>query len=106
MTREEIFAQLYSGDTVYPPPLESKSALLEVTTGVQEIASLPLPLAWRTALIAAATGFGGLSILLQNRAAAGAQAPSVIRQTGWQAVHGALSGLLALGMMLLWGGET
>ena len=33
MTREEVFAQLYSGDTVYPPPLESKSALLEVTTG-------------------------------------------------------------------------
>ena len=33
MTREEILAQLYSGDTVYPPPLESKSALLEVTTG-------------------------------------------------------------------------
>lgn len=33
MTREEIFAELYSGDTVYPPPLESKSALLEITTG-------------------------------------------------------------------------
>ena len=33
MTREEIFAQLYSGDTVYPPPLESRSALLEITTG-------------------------------------------------------------------------
>ena len=33
MTREEVFAQLYSGDTVYPPPLASKSALLEVTTG-------------------------------------------------------------------------
>ena len=33
MTREEIFAQMYSGDTVYPPPLESKSALLEVSTG-------------------------------------------------------------------------
>ena len=33
MTREEIFAQLYSSDTVYPPPLESKSALLEITTG-------------------------------------------------------------------------
>lgn len=33
MTRKEIFAQLYTGDTVYPPPLESKSALLEVTTG-------------------------------------------------------------------------
>lgn len=33
MTREEIFSQLYSGDTVYPPPLESHSALLEITTG-------------------------------------------------------------------------
>lgn len=33
MTREEIFDQLYSADTVYPPPLESKSALLEVSTG-------------------------------------------------------------------------
>ncbi len=33
MTREEIFAQMYSSDTVYPPPLESKSALLEITTG-------------------------------------------------------------------------
>lgn len=33
MTREEIYAQLYTGDTVYPPPLESHSALLEVTIG-------------------------------------------------------------------------
>ena len=33
MTREEIYAKLYSGETVYPPPLEAKSALLEVTTG-------------------------------------------------------------------------
>ena len=33
MTREEIFAQLYTTDTVYPPPLESKSALLEVSMG-------------------------------------------------------------------------
>ena len=33
MTREEIFAQLYTGDTVYPPPLEAHSALLEVTIG-------------------------------------------------------------------------
>lgn len=33
MTREEIFAQLYSTEEVYPPPLESKSALLEVTIG-------------------------------------------------------------------------
>lgn len=33
MTREEIFARLYSTETVYPPPLEARSALLEVTTG-------------------------------------------------------------------------
>lgn len=33
MTREEVFAQLYTNDTVYPPPLESKSALLEVSFG-------------------------------------------------------------------------
>ena len=33
MTREEIYAQLYSTEEVYPPPLESKSALLEVTVG-------------------------------------------------------------------------
>lgn len=33
MTREEIYAQMYSSDTVYPPPLEIKSALLEITTG-------------------------------------------------------------------------
>jgi len=33
MTREEIFAQLYSTDEVYPPPQEGRSALLEVTIG-------------------------------------------------------------------------
>jgi len=33
MTREEIFAQLYSTPEVYPPPLEHHSALLELTTG-------------------------------------------------------------------------
>ena len=33
MTREEIFAQLYSSAEVYPPPLEHHSALLEVTVG-------------------------------------------------------------------------
>ena len=33
MTREEIFARLYSTAEVYPPPLEQHSALLEVTVG-------------------------------------------------------------------------
>jgi len=33
MTREEIFALLYSTAEIYPPPLEQHSALLEVTCG-------------------------------------------------------------------------
>lgn len=33
MTREEIFARLYSTAEVYPPPLEQHSALLEVAIG-------------------------------------------------------------------------
>lgn len=33
MTREEIFAQLYSSEEVYPPPQEIGSALMEVTVG-------------------------------------------------------------------------
>jgi radical SAM superfamily enzyme YgiQ (UPF0313 family) len=33
MTRDEIFARLYSTAEVYPPPLEQHSALLEVTIG-------------------------------------------------------------------------
>ena len=33
MTREEIFARLYSTAEVYPPPLEQHSALLEVAVG-------------------------------------------------------------------------
>lgn len=33
MTREEIYRELYSTETVYPPPMESRSALLEVSTG-------------------------------------------------------------------------
>lgn len=33
MTREEIFARLYSTPEIYPPPLEQHSAFLEVTSG-------------------------------------------------------------------------
>jgi len=33
MTREEIFAQLYSSPEIYPPPMEHHSAFLEVTIG-------------------------------------------------------------------------
>lgn len=77
------------------------TTLLEVTTGVETLSMLPLPLALRTALIAAATGFGGAAILLQNRAAYPDGLMTLGEQLGWQLVHGVLSGLIALGLMLL-----
>lgn len=79
------------------------TALTEVTTGVQAIAALPWPLLYRTALIAGATGFGGMAILLQNRASYPADLLSFPQQLALQALHGGLSFLLALGMMHLLG---
>lgn len=101
MAMARLFAALAA--EAFPVMALPLMTLLEVTAGVCAISELPLPLAWRTALTAAATGFGGLAILLQNRAAAGDQAPPLWRQLAWQAVHGGVSGLLALGLMLLWG---
>ena len=72
----------------------------------KQIAALPLPLAVRTALMAAATGFGGMAILMQNRAVlqqGAGYVPGLAAQMLWQAVHGSVSGLLALGLMQLWG---
>ncbi len=77
------------------------TTLLEVTTGTQIIAGLALPLPLRTALIAGATGFGGMAILMQNRAVLPAGFMTLPVQVFWQAVHGGFSFLLALGMMLL-----
>ncbi len=77
------------------------TTLLEVTTGAQAIAALPLPLPLRTALIAGATGFGGMAILLQNRAVYPAGFLPLGQQMGWQALHGAFSFLIALGTMLM-----
>lgn len=78
--------------------------LLEVTSGVKALAGLPLPLSVRTALMAAATGFGGTAILLQNRAAYPDDLMSLCEQLLWQAVHGLLSGGIAYALMLLAGG--
>ena len=77
------------------------TTLLEVTTGSQSIAALPLPLPWRTALIAGATGFGGMAILLQNRAVYEEGFLSLGAQISWQAVHEGLSFLIALGLMTM-----
>ena len=77
------------------------TTLLEVTTGAVEIAALPLPLAWRTALIAGAAGFGGMAILMQNRAVYGEGFLPLGAQIGWQAVHGGISFVIALGMMMM-----
>lgn len=76
--------------------------LLEVTSGAQTLAALPLPLPLRTSLLAGATGFGGAAILMQNRAVQEKEAFPLGMQLGFQAVHGVVSALLALGMMLLW----
>lgn len=77
------------------------TTVMEVTTGVQVIAGLPWPLPLRTAAIAGATGFGGMAIILQNRAVSGEGLIPLPAQLLWQAVHGVLSFLLALGMMQL-----
>ncbi len=79
------------------------TTLLEVTTGVERIAALPLPLPLRTALMAGATGFGGVAVMMQNRAVWPEGMLSLWEQALWQAVHGAVSFLIALGLMLLLG---
>lgn len=77
------------------------TTLMEVTTGTVQIAALPLPLAVRTALIAGATGFGGMAVLMQNRAVWRRGMLTLPEQILWQAVHGVLSFLIALGIMQL-----
>lgn len=77
------------------------TTLLEVTTGAREMAALPLPLPWRTALIAGATGFGGMAVIMQNRAVWPRGMLSLPEQILWQGVHGGASFLMALGMMQL-----
>ena len=74
------------------------TTLLEVTTGAAAIAELPLPLMLRTAFIAVATGFGGMAIALQNRTVYPSGFMPLWQQMAWQALHGCISGLLALGM--------
>lgn len=76
---------------------------LEVTAGVQAITALPLPLPLRTAMIAGATGFGGMASVMQNRALYPPGLMGLPEQLLWQAVHGAVSFLLALGLMLMIG---
>lgn len=79
------------------------TTLLEVTTGTSAIAALPLPLALRTALIAGACGFGGMAILMQNRAVLGENFMSLALQIAFQLLHGFFSFLIALGLMCLIG---
>ncbi|MGN0745986.1 MAG: hypothetical protein ACI4ML_04860 [Aristaeellaceae bacterium] len=77
------------------------TTLMEVTTGTYRIAALPLPLPLRAAVIAGATGFGGLAVILQNRAVWPEGLLSLPEQLLWQAVHGGASFLTTLGLMQL-----
>lgn len=77
------------------------TTVLEVTSGASLLARMPWPMGFRVVLLAAATGFGGVAILLQNRAAMPRQLLSLPAQIGYQALHALLSGLIALGMWTL-----
>lgn len=77
------------------------TTFLEVTTGAQAIALLPLPLPVRTAILAGAAGFGGAASLMQNRTMYPPGLLSLPVQTAWQLLHGAISFLIALGVMQL-----
>lgn len=90
-------------DALFPSLTLPLTTLLEVTTGAQLLAALPLPLPLRTALMAGATGMGGAAILMQNRAAYPKGLLSLPEQALWQAVHGIISFVIALGLMLLAG---
>ncbi len=102
MVMLRVFASLAAGSLPASAALPV-TTLLEVTTGAQVIASLPLPLSFRTALLAGATGFGGAAILMQNRAVLGKSAPPLMMQALWQGLHGGISFLTALGIMSLAG---
>jgi len=102
MVMLRVFAAL-AGEWLPDGAILPVTTLLEVTTGVAAIAALPLPLALRTALIAGATGFGGMAILLQNRAVLGADAPHPVLHLLCQGLHGMISFLIALGLMCLIG---
>ena len=98
MVMLRVFSALAS--TVLPSALALPvTTLLEVTTGAAEIAVLPLPLPWRTALLAGATGFGGMAIIMQNRALYPPGFMPLWQQLLWQGLHGIASFLLALGAM-------
>lgn len=77
------------------------TTLLEVTTGAEVIARLPCPIELRTALLAAATAFGGVSVILQNHALLPEGLLTLPAQIVWQIVHATCSFLIALGLAML-----
>lgn len=79
------------------------SVFMEATTGARLLSELPLPLPMRSALMAGAAGMGGMAVLLQNRACYPAGLLSLPQQILYQTLHGCISFVIALGLMLLWG---
>ena len=77
------------------------TTMMEVTTGTYRLAALPLPLPLRAGLIAGSAGFGGLAVILQNRAVWPKGLLSLPEQLVWQAVHGGASFLITLGLMVM-----
>lgn len=99
MTMLRVFLSFFSS---VPPPWQLLiTTLLEVTTATQEMALLPLPLPLRTALVSGASAFGGMAIVMQNRAYYPQGLLSLPAQIFWQAVHALLTFLFSLGLALL-----
>lgn len=82
----------------WPALCLSVQTLLEVTCGVTQLAVLPLPLTWRAALVAGATGFGGMAGVLQNRSLLPEGLLTLRRQLLLQMFHGGCSFLIMLGL--------
>ena len=98
MVMLRVFLSL-AAEAMIPSAALIAATLLEVTTGTQSIAALPLPLPLKTALIAGATGFGGMAVIMQNRTLYTPGFMPLWQQVLWQSAHGAVSFLLALGAM-------
>ena len=100
-----VMLRVFAGFAAQAAPWASLplTTLLEVTTGASIIADLPLPLPLRTGIIAGCTGFGGMAVIMQNRALYPSGLLPLPEQIFWQALHGGISFLLALGVMLLIG---
>lgn len=73
--------------------------VMEVTAAVEYVCQLPLPPGWKTALVSGVAGFGGCSLMMQNRSLCPVM--SLPQQILCQVLHGAIAFVLALGASVM-----